>query len=540
MIICLIPVRKIDESFYRKFFYFANSLILLIFSFHTLSLPIFVEPTIQIIRSITTPIKVLINQSILKNIYFNPDSINNKFILIDTASSLESQIDSATHEETSITSRGKLANLLCLLKDNQASIGRIVCDVRLQKDLLDNSELLSVIRQLKDKIILIADEKDKNLELIKEYHIPIGWVSYNLAEGYVFNVPLEVNDEATLPYLMYKSMSGLVNKNYSFTNYIAREVSVKDSSTSLIYTNFIPEMYLTEKDYSENSSLSSAYIEPSFVDRWFGENNIADSLENSEIYYYLNMNQLLVNDSRVKNLIAEYKYPIIFIGGFSQSNFDIHSTPFGQMHGSTILINIFISFLNGQHEISYIYIILLYTSFFGLSVLLLKKPYNYFQKETESRKFKNKKTQKNKIRKTKYKKLTQLDKYIKYIKTKQIFIICNKITADIITKIKVSFIVALNSDIITYMYIILQAIFEFIFDNKIYLLLLLIILSSDILFDHMLNIIGLSVHFLIFSNLIERIIKYEVSILKQRKALSAYDSSIKNVLSNSSFPKTDS
>lgn len=61
-----------------------------------------------------------------------------------------------------------------------------------------------------------------------------------------------------------------------------------------------------------------------------------------------------------------FENKIVIIGNFGQ---DVHFTPVGQMSGSVLLANIYLSVLNKQHLISYIFLFILLMAFSALSYL---------------------------------------------------------------------------------------------------------------------------------------------------------------------------
>lgn len=484
---------------YRVTFYVFNSILLLLFSFYLTISPVFIEPTIQVMKTITNPIKELINTYILEGIYYNPLILNNDFILIDTSSSLELINKTDDSDGEPATNRNKLTQLFDMLCENLDNVSVIVCDIKLQDEILKNHKLLNSVQNISsddNKIILITNEKNDKSAAINSLRILTGWVNYDLAEGYIFHTPLKNNGELTLPYLLYSRVKGVRYQDSPFTSYVAYEIK-GDNSFDIIFPSFVPEMYFFDEDlFSKTSALEKNSQKHNWLTRILGIEPInSDSLSVNKNYVF-NLNNLLNNQDFFNDLIAAHKKPIIFIGGFKQQEIDIHSTAFGQMHGSLILINIYNALLNGQHKISKLYILFLLLSFFFLSRLALNKPLKSYQDSLLPLNAPQLKDRSN----------TYLSKYSVYKSWKAFKKYIRK-------KVKSNKLVALiqGNSFLMYMYMIFESIMEFLFDNKIYLTLLIIVLLSDIFFNHVLNILGLAIYFLVLTNFISKIISFEIS-----------------------------
>ena len=90
-------------------------------------------------------------------------------------------------------------------------------------------------------------------------------------------------------------------------------------------------------------------------------------LLNTKEYPYFNLGELLVlsNDSLFYNQFLQKKF--IVLGNFET---DIHETPIGVMPGSLILLNTYLSLLNGKHQPGVWWFIFLFALFFIINMFL--------------------------------------------------------------------------------------------------------------------------------------------------------------------------
>ena len=66
-------------------------------------------------------------------------------------------------------------------------------------------------------------------------------------------------------------------------------------------------------------------------------------------------------------------YRIVFIGSFQDPENDVHNTVFGAMHGSVILLNIFYELQQGHHHVSLLYLVMLLAGFWYITRVLVRR-----------------------------------------------------------------------------------------------------------------------------------------------------------------------
>lgn len=87
-------------------------------------------------------------------------------------------------------------------------------------------------------------------------------------------------------------------------------------------------------------------------------------------YYYLNLGVDLLADPDSVDRIREYVADrIVVIGDFDN---DVHDTSIGQLAGSLINLNAYISLSQGRHKISWLYTALLFVIYFVIALSLIK------------------------------------------------------------------------------------------------------------------------------------------------------------------------
>lgn len=206
----------------------------------------------------------------------------------------------------------------------------------------------------------------------------------NISNAKNLIIPYHLNDSenASLPFI--KVNSGLAD--YHSVQYVFMKYSLIDKDTM----KSLPlKMYedITGKKLIKKSFLSFLDGKPSFssiiVDFKLRYYELMD--RNSEqMYNIVNLGELLkMNDSVFYNAV---KNKIILIGDFYER--DIHSTLFGKMSGTLILLNVYLALLNGENYISFGLLSVLFIGFFLVSIEL------FSEKRLKERKLVAKYTQK--------------------------------------------------------------------------------------------------------------------------------------------------
>jgi hypothetical protein len=210
-----------------------------------------------------------------------------------------------------ITDRSKLAQFFGVLKRNQKEVEFTVCDVFLQGQSEHDSLLQENITGIKNIVFPNHHAEDGKLEHL-DLEVPQAIADYQTASGGFLKFRLFQDKElSTIPVYLYEYTTG---RKMDDKGIVFREGN-KPSLNSVII------------DYQIRSH---------------------ELFEQGE-YPVVNLSELLLLPEEV--IVNEFlKNRIILMGDFKN---DVHETVFGSMPGTLILLNAYLTLLNGYHLINW-------------------------------------------------------------------------------------------------------------------------------------------------------------------------------------------
>ncbi|GAB3639547.1 hypothetical protein [Spirosoma arcticum] len=187
----------------------------------------------------------------------------------------------------------------------------------------------------------------------------------------------------SLPYELYSRLEQVTVDAPRLKSSFSQKIREKRAGGAWVRVpdKFVPEFWITNADVSREA-------EPIETNWWdaFLRVSTADSNDTLQAatgrlrpdFYYLGqlaektdtteqegfLNQLRMNHRQGKR-------SIIFIGLFEDAERDTHQTLVGPMHGSVLLLNVFINLLAGSHRISCYYLLYLLVGFLIVSFVLI-------------------------------------------------------------------------------------------------------------------------------------------------------------------------
>jgi hypothetical protein len=220
-----------------------------------------------------------------------------------------------------ITDRQLLADFFQVLKKHQDSIKYTVCDVLLKGSSDADSALQASVRGLK-KIVFPAQLSDSGTAEELAIQVPSAIADYEMVNGGFLKFKLFQNKTVpTLPVYMYQQISGKELKQqfgWYFQGY-------KPVMNSLI------------------------------IDYQIRTHELMDEAE----YPVINLSELmLLPEEVIANDFLKHRF--IIMGDF---NNDTHETIYGSTPGTLILLNVYLSLMDGQHLISFWWWIFLLVGF---------------------------------------------------------------------------------------------------------------------------------------------------------------------------------
>lgn len=231
-----------------------------------------------------------------------------------------------------ITDREKLAHLLQVIKKHQSDIKFTICDVFLKGHSEKDSLLASSVNGLSNIIFpthLNAENKIEKLHL----PVPVALADYTIANSDFLKFKLFQSDSlSTIPVYLYEK---LLERKFNYSNGIFWENNKASLNSLIIDYQIRPHELFEEKEYPV-VNLSELLLLP---------------------------DEVIFNDFLRKK--------IVLIGDF---NTDTHKTIYGSTPGTLILLNIFLTLLDGQHIISIWWLLFLFFGYLLFSKIMLFKP----------------------------------------------------------------------------------------------------------------------------------------------------------------------
>ncbi len=223
-----------------------------------------------------------------------------------------------------ITDRQLLADFFLVLKKYQDSVKYTICDVLLMGNSTADSALQSSVNGIK-KIVFPTQLNDSGTTDLLAIQVPSAIADYEMVNGGFLKFKLFQNKNVpTLPVYLYQEYTG-------------KKI---DHRFGWYFQGYRPVM---------NSLI---------IDYQIRAHELLDKME----YPVINLSELMLLPEEV---IAEefLKNRFVIMGDF---NNDTHSTIYGSTPGTLILLNVFLSLMDGQHIISFwwwLFLLIGYTVF---------------------------------------------------------------------------------------------------------------------------------------------------------------------------------
>lgn len=256
-----------------------------------------------------------------------------KFLFVNTGKDVALVDDTTEYGNVAISDREKIYELIKIINDNKNKPRFVVTDIQFYFPYSVNPKIDTLLQAelTKDPGIVIpivkgGDGKYKK-PLYKAHYAFSGYETY----GFGFNKfrIWDHGDIHSIPVTIHEKLDGAVYKDHwFFTTY----------NGHLSFTAVWPSFYLLDKDVKENKSL------------------LSQSYNLGELLILLQANPA--------DYDTIFNNRIVIIGNFGE---DVHLTPVGSMSGSVLLANIYLSLLNKEQLISYVFLFLLWLAFSALS-----------------------------------------------------------------------------------------------------------------------------------------------------------------------------
>lgn len=255
------------------------------------------------------------------------------FLFINTGKDLTIVDDSTEYGGVAISDREKIYNLLRIINSKEKKPLYLVVDIQFyypysidrSMDTLLQNEISKSYRTT----IPIVKSADGNYKM-PLYKADYGYSDY-LSYGSGFNKFKILTNETfrSVPLILNETLDHAVYNDHSLYT---------TCNGHLCFTALWPTYYLIDKDVKENkTSFTQSY----------------------------NLGELLIDlEANPTDYSRLFENRIVLLGNFADDN---HSTPVGQMSGSILLANIYLSILNKEHFISYVFLLILLLVFSMLS-----------------------------------------------------------------------------------------------------------------------------------------------------------------------------
>lgn len=227
-----------------------------------------------------------------------------------------------------LTDRAKLNDFFKLL--SQESIPKyIICDIFFEEPSPYDKELSRNIKRLNNVIIPRKDSLNKTIFDFRYLNLGLGTIVKAGDIFYKYKLFNTSSSGKSIPLKMYEELNDTKYRSFG-------PLGILDGR--LILNDFVPDLDVTNYD-----------------------------IENKE-YPYFNLGDILQTDEAFFKTIVKNK--IVVIGNYTT---DVHSTIYGTIPGSLILLNAFLSLENQINTISFQLILFLWITFFIFSLFVINK-----------------------------------------------------------------------------------------------------------------------------------------------------------------------
>lgn len=284
-----------------------------------------------------------------------------KFIFIDDSYSNQlirkPKSNKLGNSTITITNRNELAGLFNFLKKNDSLTDMVLCDIYLDQPADNDDSLRAILSEpaIEAKLVMAKNSSRLNTNRFATLNDSVYGIinEKGTEDGPLFATYSPLSSRGnSFSYRVYQKLNHNLARP-TFFGLCVKEIT-SNKPTKIGLSSYIPIMRLTNEEdlygNAENETQGSA------SDFNYFELGDLDNEANQDLF------KQILGQRRKEN-----KQNIIFIGSFKGEDIDIHNTYFGRLHGSTILLNLIYSLDQGDHLISFSYVLVLWL---GLSAIL--------------------------------------------------------------------------------------------------------------------------------------------------------------------------
>ncbi|MVM31118.1 CHASE2 domain-containing protein [Spirosoma sp. HMF4905] len=405
-------LKSLPRQTFRWVFPIVNALLLTVFTvFYSGQFPLLLKEQVALFSGLHH-----IQSQLHQNQSINALLKDNRLLLVDVSHDLalipDSSLNASWRSNQLITDRQKLAQFLKSLTNEQDSsryfVDMVVCDLTFGSlspnkaqdealqaafDSLNAQHHLLIAKSDLTESKSVHDNSAVNTEVLDGGSVDIT----KYYDGTFFTYDFFDSTErhlASLPTVLYNRLMAAPSKPGCPPSSSAQAKGFIKSDL------FVPEFWIDNEDVSRETESESESAHPWLPPLFnWGEAESDTSLENATGRLLPNLFRLgEVTDpdttefggrtaflEQLRDNYNHCKRSIVFIGLFEDSDRDMHHTLVGQMHGSILLINMFMNLLAGSHLIGFGYLLYLMAGFWGVGYLLMQEPH-HLKKKAPSKK----------------------------------------------------------------------------------------------------------------------------------------------------------
>ena len=325
----------------------------------------------------------------------------NRLLLVDASHDLElipdPSLNATWRANQLITDRLKLTHFLKSLAQDSARmfVDMVVCDLTFTESAstVQDSALQAALNALNaQKHLLIARSEQTEHESMGDY---LAIDTHKLAGGsvditkyydgtfFTYNLFDQMADSMpSLPYVLYDSLKS--DKECS-----TKSITKPNGINLGISSTFVPDFWIDNEDVSREAEMAPE-SSPSWWQRLVNPGDArpdtllqeASGRLRDNLFYLgqvTDRSKFNGQNAFLDQLHDNYQHckrNIVFIGIFEDPERDMHETLVGPMHGSILLLNMFMNLLAGSHLIGIGYVIYLMAGFWGVGYLLIQEHYS--------------------------------------------------------------------------------------------------------------------------------------------------------------------
>ncbi len=257
------------------------------------------------------------------------------FVFLNTGKDVTVVDDTTEYGNVAISDREKIYQLLKIINANKIKPLFTVLDIEFYFPYSVNRQMDTLLQNElnKNQKIIIPILKGANEKYLHPlYNAHYAFSGYETF-GFGFN-KFQIWDHGdihSVPVTLHEKLDNAVYKDH---------LLYTTCNGHLCLSALWPSFYLLDKDVKENKTqLTQSY----------------------------NLGELLILlEANPADYKAIFENRIVVIGNFAE---DVHNTPVGSMSGSVLLANIYLSILNKEHLVSYLFLFILLLTFSALSYI---------------------------------------------------------------------------------------------------------------------------------------------------------------------------